>query len=164
VLWIFLVVRILMDIFASDDMNGWAKACWLVLVVFLPLFGVLIYLIVRGRSMQDRQQQRIDAQEQAFNDSVKDAAGTSPAAELSKLADLHDRGVISDAELEREKDKILASSHGPRALRLAAVTGAPGTTFSVVPGQRLSCQASAGLPAAWLSLACHPSEDPSHIT
>src|SRR6266700_6928274 len=107
VLWIFLVVRIIMDIFASDDMSGWAKAGWLVLVVLLPLFGVLIYLIIRGRSMQDRQQQRINAQEQAFNASVKEAAGTTPAAELSKLADLHDRGVISDAELEREKVKIL---------------------------------------------------------
>ncbi len=106
-LWIFLVVRILMDIFTSDDMNGWAKAGWTILVIFLPLFGVLMYLIVRGRSMQERQQQAIRAQDEAFRASVKEAAGTSTAGELSQLADLHDRGVISDAEFEREKDKIL---------------------------------------------------------
>jgi hypothetical protein len=107
-LWIFLVVRILMDVFASDDMNGWAKAGWVTLIILLPLIGVLAYLIVRGRSMQDRQQQEIYAQDQAFRASVREAAGTSPAGELSKLADLHDRGVISDVEFEREKEKILS--------------------------------------------------------
>jgi len=109
VLWIFLVVRILMDIFASDDMSGWVKAAWVILVVILPLFGVLIYLIVRGRSMEARQQREMKAQDEAFRASVRDAAGTSPASELSKLADLHGRGVISDAEFERQKDKILTS-------------------------------------------------------
>jgi uncharacterized membrane protein YcjF (UPF0283 family) len=112
ILWIFLVVRILMDVFASKDMNGWAKAGWAILIILLPLLGVLLYVIVRGKSMQERQQQEIYAQDQAFRSSVKDAAGTSPAAELSKFAELHDRGVISDSEFEREKDKILsASSH-----------------------------------------------------
>jgi hypothetical protein len=108
ILWIFLVVRILMDIFASDDMSGWGKAGWTILVIILPLFGVLMYLIVRGRSMRERQEREIEAQDQAFRASVKDAAGTSPAGELSKLADLHDRGVISDAEFQREKVKILS--------------------------------------------------------
>jgi uncharacterized membrane protein len=108
VLWIFLVVRILMDIFTSDDMNGWAKAGWVVLVILLPLIGVLAYVIVRGRSMRERQEQEIYAQDQAFRASVKEAAGTSPAGELSKLADLHDRGVITDDEFEREKGKILS--------------------------------------------------------
>jgi len=109
-LWIFLVIRVIMDVFASDDMNGWVKAVWVVLIILLPLFGVLIYLIVRGRSMQERQQQEINAQEQAFRASVKEAAGTSSASELSKLADLHDRGVLSDTEFEQEKEKILAKA------------------------------------------------------
>lgn len=109
ILWIFLVVRILMDVFADNTMNGWAKAGWTILVILLPLVGVLTYLIIRGRGMQERQQQEINAQEQAFRASVKEAAGTSPASELSKLAELHDRGVITDAEFDRQKDKILAS-------------------------------------------------------
>jgi hypothetical protein len=108
VLWIFLVVRILIDIFASDDMSGWAKAGWAILVILVPLLGVLLYIIIRGRSMQDRQQREAYAQDQAFRAKVQDAAGTSPAGELSKLADLHDRGVISDAQFEREKEKILS--------------------------------------------------------
>jgi hypothetical protein len=108
VLWIFLVVRILIDIFASDDMSGWAKAGWAILVIIVPLFGVLVYIIVRGPSMQERQQREARAQDEAFRAKVQDAAGTSSASELSKLADLHQRGVISDAQFEREKDKILS--------------------------------------------------------
>jgi len=108
-LWIFLVVRILMDVFASDDMSGWAKAGWTVLIVLLPLFGVLLYLIVRGRSMRERQEQEAHAQQEAFQAQVKEAAGTSTAGELSKLADLHDRGVITDDEFEHQKDKILSA-------------------------------------------------------
>ena len=107
-LWIFLVVRIIMDIFSSDDMGGWAKAGWVIMVIILPLFGVLIYLIVRGRHMKDRAQQEVYAQDQAFRAQVREAAGTSPAGELSKLADLHDRGVISAAEFDQEKEKILS--------------------------------------------------------
>lgn len=109
ILWIFLVVRILMDVFASDDMNGWEKAGWTVLIVLLPLFGVLLYLIVRGRSMRDRQEREVAAQQEAFRSQVKEAAGTSTAGELSKLADLHDRGVITDDEFAHQKDKILSA-------------------------------------------------------
>lgn len=108
ILWIFLVVRILMDIFVSDDMSGWAKAGWTVMVVLVPLLGVLIYLIARGRSMRERQEQEAAAQQEMFRAQVKEAAGTSTAGELSQLADLHDRGVITDDEFAHQKEKILS--------------------------------------------------------
>jgi hypothetical protein len=109
-LWIFLVVRIILDIFADDEMNGWAKGAWVVFVIILPLFGVLAYLIARGGSMRERQQREQIAADQAFREQVRDAAGTSasPAVELSKLADLRQRGVLTDAEFAREKEKILS--------------------------------------------------------
>jgi hypothetical protein len=107
-LWIFLVIRIIMDVFASDDMSGWAKGAWIVGIILLPLVGVLIYVIARGGSMRERQQHEEYAQEQAFRASVKEAAGTSPANELSKLAELRQRGVLTEAEFEREKVKILS--------------------------------------------------------
>lgn len=112
ILWIWLVVWILMDIFRSDDMGGWGKAGWTLFVILLPLLGVLIYLIARGHSMQDRQVREMEARNKAFDERVKEAAGTSgasTASELSKLSDLHDRGVLTDAEFEREKGKILAA-------------------------------------------------------
>lgn len=108
ILWIWLVVWILMDIFRSDDMGGWAKAGWTIMIVFLPLLGVLIYVIARGGKMQQRQQRDIQQADAEFRDRVRDAAGTSTASQLSQLADLHARGVLSDAQFEREKEKVLS--------------------------------------------------------
>jgi hypothetical protein len=112
-LWIFLVIRILLDVFRSDDMGGWAKAGWTILIIFLPLIGVLIYLIARGHSMRDRDVRDAEAADAAFRSRVQQAAGTgdgtASASQLSQLADLHDRGVLTDAEFEREKSKILAA-------------------------------------------------------
>ena len=104
-LWIFLVVWILIDIFRSRDISGWGKAGWILLVILLPLIGVVAYEIVhsdhlfgaRGRYSPDAR-----AQDEAYRDD-----GTSDAFELSKLSDLHDRGVLSDAEFERGKERIL---------------------------------------------------------
>jgi Short C-terminal domain len=106
VLWIFLVIWVLIDIFGSRDIGGWAKAGWTVLVILVPLIGVLAYEIVHGDHVfgwHDRYASEARAQDEAYRGS----GGTSSAFELSKLADLHDRGVISDMEFERGKEKIL---------------------------------------------------------
>ncbi len=107
ILWIFLLVWIIMDVFRSHDLSGWAKALWLIFIIVLPFLGVLVYLIVRGGSMQERQVRQARAQDEAMRAYVKDAAGTSSADELAKLADLRDRGVISEAEFQAGKAKIL---------------------------------------------------------
>ena len=111
ILWIMILFWILMDIFRSDDMGGWAKAGWVIFVIFLPLIGVLTYLIVRGHSMADRQARDAKAQDDAFRAYVKDAAGSgqSQSDELAKLAGLHDKGVLSDQEFEAAKAKVLAA-------------------------------------------------------
>ena len=101
-LWIFLVVWILMDIFANRDINGWAKAGWTVLVILLPIIGVLIYLAVHGASLNDRRAREVQVRDAEYR-----AGAPSSAFELSKLADLHNRGVITDAEFEQGKEKIL---------------------------------------------------------
>ena len=109
VIWIWILIWILIDIFRSHDLSGWAKALWFLFVLFIPLVGVLVYLIVRGGKMQERavkQSQRDDEQFRAY---VQDAAGSqSSADQLAKLADLRDRGVITAEEFDREKAKILA--------------------------------------------------------
>lgn len=107
ILWIFLVIRVIMDVFRSEDMGGWAKAGWVALVVILPLFGVLMYLIARGSSMQARDVKVARAADEEWRSQVREAAGTSTTAELATLSDLHDRGVLTDAEFTREKEKIL---------------------------------------------------------
>ena len=107
--WLMLLFRVIGDIFTSRDMGGVAKALWTILVIFLPVLGVVVYLIARGGSMTQRDLARASAQEQAFQSYVRDAAasGGSSADELAKLADLRDRGVITAAEFEQQKSKIL---------------------------------------------------------
>jgi multidrug resistance efflux pump len=96
------------DIFRSPDLSGWGKAGWLLLIVLLPLIGVLIYLIARGHKMQEHSVRYAQQQDQAFRTYVRSAAA-SPADDIAKLEDLHNRGVLSDEEFQRAKDKALST-------------------------------------------------------
>ncbi len=108
-LWIWLLIVVFGDIFRSHDMGGLAKALWVLFVIILPLFGVLIYLIARGGKMHERAARQAESQQKAFDDYVRQAAGTgSTADQLAKLADLKSKGVLSDAEFEAQKAKILS--------------------------------------------------------
>jgi membrane protein implicated in regulation of membrane protease activity len=110
VLWIWVLIYVFIDIFRSRDLSGWAKALWFIFVLFIPLIGVLVYLIARGSSMHERAVREAQQQDQAFRAYVQDAAGSgSTADQLTKLADLRDRGVITPDEFERQKAKLLAA-------------------------------------------------------
>jgi hypothetical protein len=108
--WLMLLFRVIFDIFRSHDMGGVAKALWAIFVVVAPFLGVFVYLIARGRSMTERDVKEAQAQEAAFQSYVRQTAGSGggTAEELTKLADLKERGVISDAEFEAQKAKLLA--------------------------------------------------------
>jgi membrane protein implicated in regulation of membrane protease activity len=109
VIWIWILIWVFIDIFRSQDLSGWAKALWFLFVLFIPLIGVLVYLIARGGKMQEHAAQQAQQDDQQFRAYVKEAAGPeSSADQLAKLADLRDRGVISAEEFAREKAKILA--------------------------------------------------------
>ncbi|HXW78002.1 MAG TPA: SHOCT domain-containing protein [Acidimicrobiales bacterium] len=109
-IWIWLFIIVLVDVFRSHDIGGFAKALWVLFIIFLPLLGVLVYLIARGGSMHERSVQRAEQQQQAFRGYVQSAAApTTTADQLAKLADLKERGVITDAEFQSEKAKLLAS-------------------------------------------------------
>jgi hypothetical protein len=109
VIWIWILIYVFIDIFRSRDLSGGAKALWFIFVLFIPLIGVLVYLIARGGKMHERAVQQAQQQDQEFRSYVQDAAGSggSSADQLAKLADLRDRGVITPQEFEREKAKIL---------------------------------------------------------
>jgi len=107
-LWIFLLIQILVDIFRSHDMGGLAKALWVLFIIVLPFLGVLVYLIARGGKMQKHQVEAAQEQQKAFGDYVRQTAGTSDTADqLHKLADLKDRGVITEDEFTAQKAKLL---------------------------------------------------------
>ena len=109
VIWFWILITIFIDLFRSHDLSGWAKALWFIFILFLPLIGVLVYLIARGSKMHQHAEQDAAASEQQFRQYVQEAAGSGNTADqLTKLVDLRDRGVISPEEFEREKAKILA--------------------------------------------------------
>ena len=109
-IWIWILISVFADIFRSDDLGGWAKALWVIFVIVLPFLGVLLYLIFRGGKMQERARQRAARQDQELRGYVQEVAGGSGTADqLARLADLKDQGVLTDAEFNAQKAKILAS-------------------------------------------------------
>jgi len=109
IIWFWLLIIIFTDIFRSHDMGGGAKALWVIFVIILPFLGILMYLIFRGGSMHERAAQAAQQQQEAMDQYIKQAAGTSGAADqLAKLADLKEKGVITQAEFDSQKAKLLS--------------------------------------------------------
>jgi hypothetical protein len=108
-LWIFLVVWTLIQIFRRPDLSGWAKAAWLLFVIFVPLIGVVAYLVTRGARLANEQISEYNApQDEPYRAYGRhEAQGRQRADELTKLADLHDRGVITDEEFQKGKVQLL---------------------------------------------------------
>ncbi len=112
IIWIWLLITVFIDIFRSRDMGGGAKALWVIFVIILPFLGVFVYLLARGGKMHERAAAEAAQQQKAFDSYVRQAAGAEgadTASQLSKLADLKSQGVITDAEFEAQKAKVLAS-------------------------------------------------------
>jgi hypothetical protein len=109
ILWIWLAISVFFDIFRSHDMGGVAKALWVLFIIVFPFLGILVYLIARGGKMHERADRAAARQQRAFNSYVQQTAGTSSAADqLTKLADLREKGVLTPEEFEAQKAKILA--------------------------------------------------------
>jgi putative oligomerization/nucleic acid binding protein/phospholipase D-like protein len=108
VIWIWIVITVLIDVFRRHDIGGFAKAAWVIFVVVLPWLGVLVYLIVEHDGMRDRSAQQAQAQKQAFDSYVRDAAGGGSAAEIAQAKQLLDSGAINQQEFEALKAKALA--------------------------------------------------------
>ena len=108
-MWFWLVITVFADIIRSDDLSGWGKALWAVAIIFLPYLGIFMYLIVRGGSMADRQARDAKEAEAAFEDYVRQAAGSGGTAEeLAKLAELHANGTLDDEEYAKAKAKAIS--------------------------------------------------------
>jgi type VI protein secretion system component VasK len=108
-IWIWILITVFADIFRSHDLSGWAKAIWVIFVIFLPYLGVFVYLIARGHKMSEHAMEAAQAQDAAAKEYIRGAAGTSKSAaeELNHLAELKSQGVIDDAEFEKLKAKVV---------------------------------------------------------
>ena len=107
-LWIWIAVGVVFDVFRSQDLSNWAKALWMLFIFVLPLFGVLAYLIVRGHTMHEHQLAD-NARAEAFQRFVK-SGPSSHVDDLAKLADLKERGVLTDEEFAHAKAKVLGTA------------------------------------------------------
>jgi Phospholipase_D-nuclease N-terminal/Short C-terminal domain len=108
VIWIWILITILSDLFRDHKLSGWAKAAWVLFLVFLPFVTALIYLIARGNGMRER---ALKAQAEAkhhMDAYIQQQAHSSPADELHKLNDLKEKGAISSEEFDKAKEKLLA--------------------------------------------------------
>jgi hypothetical protein len=107
VIWIWIVITVLVDVFRRDDIGGWGKAGWVVFVIVLPFIGVLIYLIAQHDGMRQRSTREAQTQKDEFDAYVRETAGGS-AAEIAKAKELLDSGAITQAEFDAIKAKALA--------------------------------------------------------
>ncbi len=107
VIWLWILFTILTDLFRDHELSGWWKAVWCFFLVVIPFLSSLVYLIARGGGMRDRTIKAQAEARQHFQDYVREAAATSPVDELHKLADLKEKGAITDEEYTRLKSKYV---------------------------------------------------------
>ena len=107
VIWVWIVITILMDIFRDHDLSGWGKAAWCLFLIVIPVLTSLVYLIVRGSGMRERAiKEQVDAKKQ-FDEYVRETAGTTPVDELHKLDQLRQSGGLTQDEYEKMKAELL---------------------------------------------------------
>ena len=110
--WFMCLFWIFGDIFRSKDLGGVAKTLWVVFVILIPWLGILVYVIARGKGMQERQLDQVRAMRQAQNEYIKSVAAgssTSPSDEIASAKGLLDSGAITRAEFDQLKAKALAT-------------------------------------------------------
>jgi hypothetical protein len=119
VIWIWLLIAVFADIFRSHDLSGWGKGLWVAGIIIFPWLGVLVYLIARGGKMHEREIQAAQARQQAFRQYVQETAASTPttgaADQVAKLADLRDRGIITEAEFQQQKAKVFGGQNATQS-------------------------------------------------
>jgi len=109
-IWIWILFTVFADLFRRDDISGWGKTAWIVLVIILPYLGVFVYLIAEHKGMTERAISQQQAAQSQMDQYVQSVAGQAdPAAQIAKAKDLLDQGTISQTEFDQIKQKALAS-------------------------------------------------------
>jgi hypothetical protein len=110
-IWIWILITCFMDIFRSDDLGGWGKALWIIFIIVLPYLGVFVYLIARGRGMQERNMKAMADAQAAQAEYIRSVAGsgggTSAADEIARLTELKEKGAITEDEFNSLKAKAI---------------------------------------------------------
>jgi Phospholipase_D-nuclease N-terminal len=113
VIWIWIMIVLLTDLFSRRDIGGWAKAAWTVFLIVLPFLGALVYLISQHDAMAERRNKAVEAQQSAVDSRIRQVAGSDaagPATEIANAKGLLDSGAIDQGEYDRLKQRALAAA------------------------------------------------------
>lgn len=144
ILFIWVFIMIISDLFRDHKLSGWAKAIWVVALIIFPLIGSLVYLIARGEGMAERSAAQQRHARAEFDDYIRSTAGTGgtgAADELTRLAELRDKGTITDAEFQTMKARVVGgsggtgTSTGPTTGTATGTTTTTGTATDTATGQ-----------------------------
>jgi hypothetical protein len=110
VIYIWIAVTVLVDVFRRRDISGWGKAAWVIFVIVVPFIGVLAYLIFNHDGMAERSGKEAEASQAQVDEYIRQTAGTGgPASEIDTAKKLLDAGDITQAEFDAIKAKALGS-------------------------------------------------------
>jgi hypothetical protein len=112
VIWFWMLIVVLSDVFRRGDLSGWGKAGWAVFMIIAPFLGVFVYLIAHGKDMGERRIKDMQAQQAQVDQHIRSVAGdggaNGAASEIAHAKELLDSGAINDAEFQQLKAKALA--------------------------------------------------------
>jgi ABC-type multidrug transport system fused ATPase/permease subunit len=106
--YLLVLFQIVVDLFRDSELGGFAKALWIIGLIFLPVMTALVYIIARGRGMAERQRSAVQRAKSDTETYIRDVAGKSPAEQIADAKALLDAGTINQDEFVRLKAKALA--------------------------------------------------------
>ena len=113
IIYFMMIFTVIGDLFRSDDMSGWVKAIWIIVLLFIPLITMLVYVIARGSGMNERAMaaaKKQQAQQVEYaNQIVAQQGGATKSAtdQIAEAKKLHESGAINDEEFAALKAKAL---------------------------------------------------------
>ncbi|WP_313811733.1 SHOCT domain-containing protein [Glutamicibacter sp.] len=108
VAYLVTMIGILMDVFRDRGLSGWAKAIWVVCLIFVPFITAVVYLIARGQGMAERSVKNVEEQKQTSDAYIRSVAGSSPSTEIEKASQLLQSGIITNEEFNTIKTRALS--------------------------------------------------------
>jgi hypothetical protein len=114
VMWFWCLIIIISDVFSRQDASGWTKALWTAFLIFVPVLGMLVYLIADGKDMAERRMASTQAAQARLDDRIRTVAGGTSsnggaAGEIARAKELLDSGAIEPAEYQQLKARALAT-------------------------------------------------------
>jgi hypothetical protein len=111
VIFIWIAITVLVDVFRRHDLSGWGKAAWVIFICLVPWIGVLVYLIFQHDGMAERSGKEAATSQAQFDDYVRKTAGSGGAAgEIERAKQLLDSGVITQSEFDAIKAKAIGAT------------------------------------------------------